>query len=258
MPIFNGQRFLRDAIKSLEEQTLQGWELIAVLDGCTDASDRILREQQDPRIRILTLDSRQGISRALNRGLVACHCDLVARFDADDICRPDRLEVQVAALLKRPSVGVLGSSARVIDQDSRRLGSRAVRVGARRIGLGLLFRNQLIHSSVMFRRSVVMAAGGYDERSDGVEDYELWLRLVTSSEIDNLSDPLIAYRQYPAQFSQSFRPGNQPLEVLAESRRRALAHLGFPVLGARPLHALWLVAQARRRSRLFRSSSLSR
>jgi glycosyltransferase involved in cell wall biosynthesis len=258
MPVFNGERFLQEAISSLEKQTCRAWELIAVLDGCSDTSELILRDQQDPRIRIITLPSRQGISRALNQGLAACRCELVARFDADDICMPERLETQIEVLRKRPSVAVLGSAAILIDQNSRAVGSRLVRTGTRRIRLGLLFRNQLIHPSVMFRRSIVVKAGGYDEQSDRLEDYVLWLRLLTLSEIDNLSKPLIAYRLHPGQFTQWSTLGNQPIQVLADSRSRALAHAGFPRLAARPLQALWLLGQARQKSALLRRASLGR
>src|SRR5207302_3594950 len=121
------------AIQSLQAQTLPAWELVAVLDGCTDDSYLILSGQRDSRIRIYVSPSRHGIAYSLNKGLSVCRADLVARFDADDLCLPTRLETQVSELSRRPSLGVLGSSARIIDENSRVIGFRAAPRGPRRI-----------------------------------------------------------------------------------------------------------------------------
>jgi glycosyltransferase involved in cell wall biosynthesis len=251
MPIFNGERFLPEAIRSLQNQTLRAWELVAVLDGCTDSSQAVLSERQDPRIQIVSLPARRGIGHALNQGLAACRSELVARFDADDVCMPTRLEAQVAALLKRPSVGALGTPAILIDENSKPIGLRAVHSGVRRIRIGMLIRNQLIHPTVMFRRSLVIKAGGYHERVPVAQDYELWLRLLSLAEIDNLSDPLIAYRLHPGQITLEPTTTDQTRQVLAESRRRAVGNMGVPTFLAGPLSAIWLAAQARRRLTLF-------
>jgi len=252
MPVANGERFLPEALKSLQAQTLQAWELIAVLDGCTDRTEAILTEQRDQRIRVKTMPSRRGIAHALNRGLSACRSDFVARFDADDVCLPTRLERQVGVLRERPSLGVLGSAARLIDEDSQPVGFRAVQTGPRRLRLGLLFRNQFIHPSVMFRRSVVMQAGSYDERMGQVQDYELWLRVLRISQLDNVAEPLIAYRVYPGQSSSILRLESGVFPSLADSRRGAVESVGGPAFFARWLDTLWWSAQSRRRSGRFR------
>src|ERR1019366_6257835 len=104
MPIHDGERFLREAVDSLQRQTLDSWELIAVLDRCADATRSILEGFGDSRIRVLDGPQPGGISRSLNFGLAQCRAPLVARLDADDVCEPERLAMQQVVLDARAAL----------------------------------------------------------------------------------------------------------------------------------------------------------
>jgi glycosyltransferase involved in cell wall biosynthesis len=190
---------LHDAVQSIVDQTFSDWELVAVLDGCTDGSEGVIEGFQDSRIKLFRMTAPGGFPYTLNFGLKQCRGELVARMDQDDISLPSRLERQIAVFDSRPALAVLGTSAQIVDESSRVVGYRRVVTGVRRVGLTLLWRNQLIHPAVMFRRSLILELGGYDPASSPIfEDYDLWLRAVGLGEVDNLEDSLLKYRRHPA------------------------------------------------------------
>jgi glycosyltransferase involved in cell wall biosynthesis len=228
MPIHNGEPYIRTAIESVIAQTMQDWELVAVVDGSQDNSEKVVRTFDDRRIRVFPMPPPGGFPRALNFGLAQCRAELVARFDQDDICAPNRLELQFAELSKRPNLAVLGSAATMIDGSSQMIGSLPVPTGVERVSRGLLKRNQLIHPSVMFRRSVIRDLGGYDPAASPIfEDYHLWLRVVGHCEIDNLSDELIMYRRHPNQQTRGSTLSANALKTVAKARRQAGMALGI-------------------------------
>jgi GT2 family glycosyltransferase len=202
MAVHNGARFLESSVASVTHQSLSDWELVIVDDGSTDATADIISGFDDPRIRHIRLPSRSGLPAALNRGLAACSGELVARFDADDLCMQTRLEEQVAELERRPTVGVLGAWARVIDEDGASLGALETPVGPAHVYRRLRWRNALIHPSVVFRRQLVVRAGGYNERALRFQDYDLWLRMAALAELDNVPRTLVAYRVHASQQSR--------------------------------------------------------
>src|SRR5437899_3347438 len=123
MPVYNGARFLRQAVTSVLDQSVGDFELLAVDDGSQDRSAEILTELAgiDSRIRFLP-GPHKGLVATLNRGLAEARARWVARMDADDICSPDRLEVQLAFAARNPGVTVLGTYAWYIGETGRTLG----------------------------------------------------------------------------------------------------------------------------------------
>jgi glycosyltransferase involved in cell wall biosynthesis len=244
VPVRNGERYIAAMVRSLADQTMTDWELVVVLDASTDASEAILSGFRDPRIRIVTLTGGIGLVAALNAGLRLCRAPLVARLDADDVCKPYRLERQLEVFAARRHLGVLGSSAYLIDEQGRQVGVRHVVTGTTRVARRLLWCNSLIHPSITFRRSVVERAGGYDGRCQRAEDYHLWLRCLSLTEVDNLPEPLISYRLHSHQHSRgTLRSDAQPL---AEARRSASQMIGVSTSGSAVRQAIWLSAQWRR------------
>jgi glycosyltransferase involved in cell wall biosynthesis len=251
MPIRNGLPYLLQAYASLSNQSLDDWELVAVMDGCTDGSEQFLRNLDDPRVIVIDLDKPAGLPRALNIGLVACRANVVARLDADDECHRLRLERQLEFLHANPQVALVGTAAEIIDADGTPRAVRRFRSGSSALRRALLWRNQFIHSSVMFIKPTVLQLGGYDERMVPLEDYELWLRIAAVSDIDNIPDTLVRYRQHDNQSSRaSTIPSPVQFRVLANSRRCAAAKLGVSISSSRIRDVAWLAGQFRRELRL--------
>jgi glycosyltransferase involved in cell wall biosynthesis len=199
MPARNAGRYLGPAVASVFAQTLRALELIVVDDGSTDDSRQILAAIADPRLVVVRTHAPRGLPHALNRGLDVARADLVARLDADDIARPERLERQLAAMRARPALALLGTRGYLVDAEGRRVGHLDRPVGEHAILWYHLFDNPFVHSSVMFRRAVVRDdLRGYDESFlTATEDWELWSRVLRRYPAANLPDRLVEYRTHP-------------------------------------------------------------
>src|SRR5215216_609767 len=114
MPAYNSDRWLTQAIESIQAQSLSNFELIVVDDGSADKTSQIASAaaRRDPRIRTAG-QNHQGIASALNHGISLAHSPIVARMDADDIAAPDRLQTQLAFLNAHPHIAAVGSWAHI-------------------------------------------------------------------------------------------------------------------------------------------------
>jgi glycosyltransferase involved in cell wall biosynthesis len=223
MPVFNGERFLREAIDSLLQQTYRDFELLILNDGSTDGSRAIVRSYADPRIRLIEHERNRGLTATLNRGLAEASSDLIARQDADDLSSPNRLAKQVEFFKLHPDVALVGTQARFIDERGYSSGGILQRACSHdSIKWDLLFDNSFTHSSVMFRKRVVRGElGGYDETFSYCQDYELWSRIATSHHVANLSESLVGYRVHPyARMSERMKDS-----IVRENRRIAESNL---------------------------------
>ena len=213
MPVYNGERFVVEAVRSILAQTFRDFECLVVDDGSTDRTPELLAAEQarDPRLVVHRQPSNLGFRTALTTGCALARGELIARMDADDISLPTRLERQVAFLQEHPTVGVVGSAIQFVDDRGVR-----GRIKSYPIGGGLtsvtrvttrsrvLFFNSLVHPSVMLRRAVLEAAGGYPTGcTGGTEDYALFLELSWKSRIANVADVLLLYRVWGGNMTQT-------------------------------------------------------
>jgi glycosyltransferase involved in cell wall biosynthesis len=186
---------LRQSLESLVSQTLQPFEVVLVEDGPIGVPIRQTIEQFADRLNIVSvrLARNAGLASALNAGLRACRCELVARLDSDDIAMPGRLAVQ-SELFRRdlPPDVASGFVEEMGAADVPQI--RTVPVGHERI-VGALWSNPFAHPAVMYRRSKIIAVGGYDESVRRGQDYELWFRCAEAGlRFDNVPSVLIRYR----------------------------------------------------------------
>jgi len=232
MPVYNGVTYLAQAIESIQVQTVGDFEFIIVNDGSTDATLDILWKfaQSDSRIKIISRPNT-GIVGALNDGLAACRAPLVARMDADDIAVDTRFAQQLAALQKDPQCIALGGAALFIDPEGRPLKIYRPTLTHDSIEDELARGNggALIHPTVVFRRSALVACGGYRERYNYIEDLDLYVRLLERGRLANLPDVLLHYRQHPQSINHV--QGNrteQSAEIVAPLRLKKGLPLWVP------------------------------
>jgi glycosyltransferase involved in cell wall biosynthesis len=197
MPVLNPHPvYFRQAIESVLNQTFEDWELVIVEDPSPRQAAEILKDYPDPRIRHFVNPQRTSLVKQLNRALHEARAELVARHDHDDISEPERLEKQVKFMENHPEVAVLGTWLRVIDEDGRTLGFRRYPCDHDDIVRAMRIYNPIGNPSVMFRRQDVISAGGYQyDRYVGVDDYDLWCRLLKKDTVfANLPEALVAHR----------------------------------------------------------------
>jgi len=198
MPVYNGQRYLRQAIESILGQTFTNFEYLIVDDGSVDASRDIVRSYRDSRIKLIENKKNLGVVKALNCGIALAEGDYIARQDADDISHPKRLEKQVAFLNSHPEIALLGTRVNSIDQHGRRSRPYGCCTVSSELAIRwqLMFDNPFVHSSVIMRTGIVRGAGGYNENFLACEDYELFSRLAYSYKATNLQEALLDYRYH--------------------------------------------------------------
>lgn len=206
MPVYNVERFVAHAIRSVLAQTFADFELIIVDDGATDRSLDICRGFDDPRIVILRQANR-GLPGARNTGIAAARGTFVALLDSDDAFHPEKLARHVTHLRANPRLGVSYAGAMLIDEEDRPLGIRQMprlgRVAPRDVFNGRVILNGSIP---VFRRqaledAAIRPAGAdrrwyFDERLRRSEDVEFWARvaLTTAWGFGGLPGVLTDYR----------------------------------------------------------------
>lgn len=199
MAVYNGERYLHEAVESILNQSFVDFEFVIVEDGSKDNTWQILSEYaaQDSRIRLVRNPENMGLAKSLNKGLRVARGEYIARQDADDVSLPDRLVKQVSVLDAQPQVVLVSGNIDLIDTDGRVWHQPRRTASPRLIAWFLLFYNYLGgHSQVMFRREPVIQIGGYAETYPYSQDYELWLRLAGTGEIAILQDVLLRYRTH--------------------------------------------------------------
>ena len=158
MPVYNGEKFLKEAVESIFGQTLADFELIAIDDGSTDGSRAILEEysHRDKRMIFSTLPKNQGVAVASNQGLKKARGKYIARMDADDISLPERFEKQAAFLEAHTEIDIIGSASSLIDDRGHKIGLLSAPLDDLAIRWKGCFSSPLIPATIMFRRSVIV------------------------------------------------------------------------------------------------------
>jgi len=211
IPAYNSAEWLGQTLASIKAQTYRSWQLIVADDASTDSTPQVVRAhaQDDPRIRYLRLPRNSGgPATPRNAAVAEATTPWVAFCDADDLWHPRKLEAQLALAHE---TGADMVCSRIRDFHGREPPTPASddfrSMSSERIGLWrLLSKNVIPCSSVMCRRSLINAAGGFDPLKGlvAVEDYDLWLRLIErGAHVVKARAPLVDYRRLPGSLSAS-------------------------------------------------------
>lgn len=194
--VYNGERFLSQTIESVLSQIFKDFELIIVNDGSKDNTENIIKEYMKKDKRIIYLKNKMNrgydnLHNVINMGLEIAKGRYIARLDADDLCYPERLEVQYNYLEKNKDIFLLGASAEVIDVDGNKVGEIIKKsLPPEILKLRIAFSNPLIHSTIMFRNE------GFKYLNRNEHFFYFYL-LINGKKIRNLKRKLIKYRINP-------------------------------------------------------------
>jgi glycosyltransferase involved in cell wall biosynthesis len=204
LPVYNGRKYLKEAINSILSQSFADFEFLIINDGSSDGSEKILDAfaKSDKRIKIIDHKVNKGLVASLNDGLRAARGKYIARMDADDVALPKRFEQQVVFMENSPWCDVLGTQITLIDDAGKPLKNQLFKpVGAKDLKWLLGYGSVIAHPTVFIRRETV--SEGYRPDSWPAEDYELWQRIHKNSNICNLPETLLNYRVLGTGISQS-------------------------------------------------------
>ncbi len=204
MSVYNGQKYLRESIDSILNQTYKNFEFIIINDGSEDNSLDMLLEYQIGDNRVLIVNQNNvGLTRSLNRGVKLATSEYIARQDADDISIHSRLEKQLNYMENHPKVAVIGCFGDVFNVNGVLRTGRDSKFSREGIKRHLASKNLFMHGSAMVRKSCLAKVGFYREFFRHSQDYDLWLRLSQYFDIDILPECLYQYRVTPQAVSVS-------------------------------------------------------
>lgn len=202
MSVRNGAATLDAAVRSLVRQTLTDWELILVDDGSRDDGIARVVEAGDPRIHIVRHQESRGLACRLNEAVDLSRGKFIARMDADDICYPQRLQVQTDLLLSNPQLDLVATKALVFRGVGDPLGlfpSPIVRSGTiANSSTGFYFPHPTWCGKAEWFRT-----HRYDERMTRAQDQELLMRASGTSCFSVADEILLGYRQERLKLSNS-------------------------------------------------------
>ena len=194
MSVYNGDKYLNEAIDSILGQTFKDFEFLIVNDGSTDKTGEILKSYNDPRIKMINNEKNIGLTKSLNKGLKLARGEYIARQDADDISMPGRLEKEIEFLEQNKSVGLVGTDYLIINEKGNVVQIVTCLNGNRELKAKLLEGNQFGHGSVILRRECIEKVGTYREEFKFAQDYDFCLRIAEVYDVANISEPLYKWR----------------------------------------------------------------
>jgi len=200
MPVYNGEKYIGQAIDSVLSQSFRDFELIVVDDGSTDKSTEIVGSYRDKRVRYVANPTNLGLAGARNRAIEVSNGDYLAWLDCDDISLPGRLLKQVALLDEHPNVGLCGTWVRTLGLESEQVWQYPSDPGF--VRARMLFDDPVATSAAMVRRGCLSAEDLlFDARYPPAEDYDLWERVSRTNGVCNIAEVLTLYRIHPNQIS---------------------------------------------------------
>ncbi|WP_461638815.1 glycosyltransferase family 2 protein [Labilibaculum euxinus] len=207
MPVYNGEKYLRDAINSILNQTFKDYEFLIINDGSTDCSEEIVLSYSDPRIRYIKNLENLKLVKTLNKGLDLCQGEYIARMDADDIALPTKLEKQIAYLDTHPEVIVCGTQIERFGLNKcKKKKISWIRTNNEEIKAQLLLSSCFAHPTVVIRSSVIKEFNfKYDANYEHMEDYKMWADLAKIGNFYNIPESLLRYRLTEGQICSKYK-----------------------------------------------------
>lgn len=206
MPCYNAEKTLAESLQSIAQQSCLNWELIAIDDGSSDKTLKILNDFKGlypNQVRIIS-HPNQGQVKSKNRGLDIAQGTFIAFLDSDDLWHPEKLSLQVADMIQHPEAGLCYTNGEYIDEASNHAGS--IGINERLNGQCLhefLMGNAIVASSVMVKKEILEQVGHFDESLTACENWELWTRISSVSDVIAIDKPLVFYRRHSHNMSHN-------------------------------------------------------
>lgn len=214
MPVFNSEKFVADAIKSILHQTFKDFEFLILDDASTDRSLEIVKdfEEQDSRIKAFQNEKNLGVVESRNKLINFSKGKYIAWIDSDDIALENRFEEEIKFLEKHPEIGMVGAYPVIIDEKGKKTGKWWFETNPQKLKIELFFHSPFLSSSVIIRKSR-LPQDFYDSKFPVAEDFDLYSKISEYSEIANIAKFLVKYRINSKGLSKSYTEKMEQLSV---------------------------------------------
>ncbi|MEQ8998305.1 MAG: glycosyltransferase [Coleofasciculus sp. B1-GNL1-01] len=237
LPVYNGEKTIKETVRSVLSQTFSEFELIIINDGSADSTVDIVSSIEDERIQVFSYPNA-GQPASRNRGIAKAQGDYIAFIDADDLWTADKLEAQYKALQDNPQAALAYSWTDWIDESGELLkrGSYITESGD---VLSKLLLNDFVAngSNPLIRRQALLEVGGFDESLSNAHDWDMWLRLAVRYPFVAVASPQVLYRKSTSSMSANIwgmeRSSIQVIEKALNQAPASLQNLKPGILGNR-------------------------
>jgi glycosyltransferase involved in cell wall biosynthesis len=201
MPVHNGERYLRESIESVLNQTYINFEFLIIENCSTDSSAEIIKSYKDPRIRLI-VEEECGQVQAYNRGFKEAKGEYIFIHDQDDISHPERFKMQIECVISS-DVDICGTFITLIDEKGFYLSDQIKKISWQEIGQELLYNPTAIHNSTVCIKKSVFNKNGYWQRQYyPVADCEFYMNaFLTDFTFGNIPAYLYKYRRHKSQIT---------------------------------------------------------
>ena len=235
VPVYNGEKTIRETIESVLTQSFSDFELIVINDGSQDSTLDVLASIQDPRLKVFSYPN-SGVSASRNRGFSHTVGEFIAFLDADDLWTPNKLEAQLAALQDNPDVAVAYSWTDFIDEKGQFLKFGPHFTISGDVYAELLRGNFLANgSNPLIRRQALIEVGSFDESIPASADWDMYLRLAARYHFISVPFSHVLYRVSTNSMSSNlFKQEAESLQFIERAYAQApesLQHLKKECLG---------------------------
>lgn len=228
MPVHNSENYVQASLNSIIDQTYDDFEIILIDDNSQDKTLSIVKSFKDQRIKIIRNKRRRGVAGSLNIGLKYAKGEYIARMDSDDIARANRFKEQVRFLDTHPEVILVGSWVNIINENGKIISEKKQPVTYESVLENIMKYNPFIHSTVMFRKNILLSIGAYENDLDGAEDYDLFLRVAKKYPVCNIPKKLLSYRVHKGNITLSSMKRVE--RAALQARVRAITQYGYPII----------------------------
>lgn len=230
MSVFNEKTdFLKKSIESILAQTYKNFEFLIINDGSASwETIKVLNEyaRQDSRIKLLVNEKNMGLSKSLNRGMGDAQGEYIARIDSDDMAHSTRLEKQLQFMENNIGYALCGSWSYIINEENEIIGQKKFSSDYVKIKRGILYFNFFTHSSLFFKKNLILENDGYDEKIKKAQDYDLILKISGKYPIANIPEFLCFHRVHEKSISAKGKKKQEWYGLIA--RWRAIFKYGYP------------------------------
>ena len=233
-PVYNGEKYLRQSLDSVLNQTFRNFELLILLEyGSNQASREIVKEAAaDSRVRIIeNKEVKLGLAESLNRGMKEARGEYIARMDADDISLPKRFEKQVKFLNGHPNIVMCGTAMKGLYDDGH-MDKRGYFTDSGSIRFECMLGNPFGHPTVMWRREAFLRENLFYRNTPYSEDFELWKRVVAIYPCANLKEYLLLYRLHGESASAVYHDTLGSVNDALNKEYLAKCQISYPITGA--------------------------
>ena len=215
MPVYKtNEKYLREAIESILNQTYKDFEFLIVDDCPSDSRESVVKSYNDERIKYFKNEKNLGISGARNKLIDLSSGEYLAIFDHDDISLPTRFEKEVEYLDNNPDVGVVSCNFKTLIKQKE----SSLPNNDEDIKLGLMGGCVILHPASMIRKSILINNNiRYEEEFSPDEDYMMWCRLIKYTKFHNIKEVLFNYRDHDQNTSHKQNTKMIKVDILIKS-----------------------------------------